>query len=62
MDVKGILVQPCVIPSLPIALRGRDVLSQMRAFLPIPTDPIMQQMVKMAFHPHQYLDKRQGYA
>lgn len=53
------IFQPDLIPSLPFTLWGRDLLSQMGAFLLTPLDPVMQKMLKMGFEPHRGLDKRQ---
>ncbi|XP_049747655.1 endogenous retrovirus group K member 25 Pro protein-like [Elephas maximus indicus] len=51
--------QPYVIPPIPFTLWGRDVLSQMGAFLYSPSPQVTVQMTQMHFDPTRGLGKNQ---
>ena len=51
--------QPYVVPSLPLTLWGRDVLSQMGVLLFSPDDKVASQMLHMAYDPSKGLGKQQ---
>lgn len=51
--------QPYVVPSLPITLWGRDVLSQMGVLLFSPDDKVTSQMLHMGYDPSRGLGKQQ---
>ena len=50
--------QPCIVPSLPIILWGRDVLSQMGVLLFSPDDKVTSQMLQMGYDPSKGLGKQ----
>ena len=51
--------QPCVVPSLPFTLWGRDILSQMGVLLFSPDEKVTSQMLHMGCDPSKGLGKQQ---
>ena len=57
-DTRGTF-QPYVVPSLPLTLWGRDMLSQMGVLLFSPDDKVTSQMLQMGYDPSKGLGKQQ---
>ena len=57
-DTRGTF-QPYVVPSLPLTLWGRDMLSQMGVLLFSPDDKVTSQMLQIGYDPSKELGKQQ---